>query len=509
MVFAIVRLMLAILEGLLIISLAELLLWTTPVWKERKIAATAFAAALSAGSLALIAKQPAVWTGLIGLLTAYRVLNLARVAAGRIQEDHLFHASRRTALWLIVWQTSVAGLAGLSRHYGIGPAEWWALAAVTILIGSDITLFTSARNLRAARPPRLSRNFSDKELPALTVAIPARNETEDLEECLRSLIVSTYPKLEILVLDDCSQNKRTPEIIRSFAHAGVRFIAGDKPPKSWLAKNFAYDKLADEASGDVLLFCGVDVRFEPGSLDALVRTLLQEKKDMISILPRNAAPKRASLPPWFMQANRYVWELALPRRLVGRPPVLSTCWLIDRHALERAGGFEAVRRRGVPESYFARETASAGKGYSFLLASAGIGVDSVKAPDEQRATAIRTRYLQMHRRPEMTALVSLAELTVLIMPFTLLAPALIIGEWLTAGLAVLSIIANCMVYSRIFNLAYRRFLAKGLWLLPFAAFYDVWLLNYSMWRYEFREVIWKGRNVCIPVMRTIPKLPDT
>ncbi len=501
--------MLAILGGLLIVSLAELLLWTGPVWKERRIAAVSFSAALAAGTLALIAKEPAAWSVLIGVLTAYRILNLARVAAGRIQEDHLFHASRRTAAWLIIWQAAVAGLAGLSRHYGLGPAEWWALAAITILIGSDIILFTFTRNLRAARPNRPIKNFTDKELPALTVAIPARNETKDLEECLQSLIASTYPKLEILVLDDCSQNKRTPEIIRGFAHAGVRFIAGDEPPKSWLAKNFAYDKLADEASGDVLLFCGVDVRFQAGSLDALVGTFLQEKKDMISVLPRNAEPKRGGLSAWFMQANRYAWELTLPRRLVRRPPVLSTCWLIDRRTLERAGGFEAVRRRGVPESYFARVATSEGKGYGFLAAGGAVGVDSVKSPDEQRATAIRTRYLQMHRRPEMTALVSLAELSVLILPFALLAAALAAGEWPTASLAGLSAVANVMVYSRIFNLAYRRFFIKGLWLLPFAALYDVWLLNYSMWRYEFRDVIWKGRNVCIPVMRAIPKLPDT
>jgi hypothetical protein len=28
-----------------------------------------------------------------------------------------------------------------------------------------------------------------------------------------------------------------------------------------------------------------------------------------------------------------------------------------------------------------------------------------------------------------------------------------------------------------------------------------------MWQYEFHEVLWKGRNVCLPVMRIIPNLP--
>lgn len=31
----------------------------------------------------------------------------------------------------------------------------------------------------------------------------------------------------------------------------------------------------------------------------------------------------------------------------------------------------------------------------------------------------------------------------------------------------------------------------------------------SMYKYEFSEVIWKDRNICEPVMHTIPKLPPT
>jgi len=36
---------------------------------------------------------------------------------------------------------------------------------------------------------------------------------------------------------------------------------------------------------------------------------------------------------------------------------------------------------------------------------------------------------------------------------------------------------------------------------------DLFLINYSMWKYEFSDVDWKGRNVCIPVMHVVPTLP--
>lgn len=461
------------------------------------------AAALAAASLLLVVIRPSLWTVVLAVTGAYRCLNLARVTYGRMQPDHLYDSTRKTGYWLIGSQAPIAMAAWADNRYGFGDDMWWMLAADIMLVSAAALFAATSRHLRTTRPPKPTRTFTDAELPALTVAIPARNETDDLERCLRSLLTSTYPKLEIIVLDDCSQNKRTPEIIRSFAHEGIRFIAGEEPPAGWLAKNYAYEQLAKAANGDLLLFCGVDVRFEPGSLDALVRIMLQKHRAMISILPRDEEPRTRSLPPWFMQPNRYAWELSLPRRLMKRPPVLSTCWLITREALEAAGGFDAVRRKGVPESYFAR-TAATEAGYSFLQADPDIGISSRKTPDEQRATAIRTRYLQLHRRPEMTALISFSELGVLVLPPILAVVSLITGQWFTAALAGTAFILNCVVYSRVFNLAYRRSRLKGIWLLPVAASYDIGLLNYSMWKYEFSEVIWKGRNVCIPLMRIVP-----
>jgi hypothetical protein len=166
-----------------------------------------------------------------------------------------------------------------------------------------------------------------------------------------------------------------------------------------------------------------------------------------------------------------------------------------------------VRRKGVPESYFARATASHGDGYSFVQADSDMGVTSEKLLEEQQATAIRTRYLQLHRKPEMTVLVSLAELSILVGPFVVLGAALAAGHPALAALSGVSAVINLYIYGRVVNLTYRRFIAGGFLLLPVAALYDIGLLNYSMWRYEFSEVLWKGRNVCIPIMRVVLELP--
>ena len=481
----------------------ELLIWLSPLWRLRQPAAAALMVAVSVASALLLVKDWQVWTVVTALLSLYRLVNLLRLVKSRIQAAYLYNTALRTAVWLMGLQAAALGLAWVNEARRISAQAWLYGLALGQLAGGLLVLVSALHNIRASAPPELSKAYTDAELPPLTVGVPARNETDDLEACLQSLVASTYPKLEILVLDDCSQNKRTPEIIRSFAHAGVRFIAGLVPPDHWLAKNYAYEQLAAEANGDLLLFCGVDTRFEPGSLRNLVETFLQDKKTMVSLLPRNRLPAPRRAGSLLVQSSRYAWELALPRR-TSRPPVLSTCWLITARALHAAGGFKAVSRASSPESYFARSAQAHRNGYGFWQANGGLSLLSSKSFEEQRATAIRTRYPQLHRRPEIVAIFTGMQLTLLIGPFGIALGSLAARLWPLAALSGAACILFTAMYARIMTLTYRGFVAAGLWLLPLAALYDASLLNYSMWQYEFREVIWKGRNICLPVMHTVP-----
>ncbi len=490
-----------------VLSGLELMVWLPPVWRRRRPLSVVILAALAMASLAIVVIEPGLWTGLLALLSLYRMLNLLRLAKGRIQADYLYHSSRRAAVWLVALQGADLASARLANYYQVSLMEGFYILAAAQLAAGLVLLATVRRHLRTTKPVKLTRSYADHELPSLTVAIPARNETADLEDCLQSLTASDYPKLEILVLDDCSQNKRTPEIIRGFAHDGVRFVAGIEPPGQWLAKNYAYAQLAEEANGDLLLFCGVDVRFSPSSLRSIVETALEKKKSMVSIIPKNALPGRRSIKPVLLQPARYAWELGLPRRLLRRPPVLSSCWLISRETLQTAGGFAAVKRKAIPESYFARQAAGSQDGYSFMRSDTAIGITSRKETAEQLATTVRTRYPQLHRRPELVALVSLAEFSVLAAPLILAAGAVASRHWLLAVLSAAAYAVGAAGYGEVVSLTYRKFLVRSLWLFPMAAIYDIGILNYSMWQYEFREVIWKGRNICIPVMRVVPDLP--
>jgi cellulose synthase/poly-beta-1,6-N-acetylglucosamine synthase-like glycosyltransferase len=488
-----------------IVMLFELALYMHVLWRARIPLAFSVVLCVAFTSGVLLVADFTLWSVLVAVLGAYRVGNMFRIIQARMHEGYLRRAAWRTSFMLI----------GLSIVFILCWFAWdtwhqtghvvWGLAACVQLATAVVLYVSTARRLVRTAWPQRAKIVSDADLPTLTVAVPARNETDDLQACLESLVACDYPKLEILVLDDCSQTKRTPEIIRSFAHSGVRFIEGEEPKDTWLAKNQAYEHLFREANGEYILFCGVDVRFSPQSLRQLVSVTLDKRKNMVSLLPWRAASAERRFV--VVQAMRYFWELVPPRRLFGRPPVLSTAWIAKKNALQEAGGFQAVARAIVPEAHFARTMLRSDR-YSFMRANQGLGIESTKPAKEQYETAVRMRYPQQRRRPESVFLVSLSYAFGMLAPFCMV----FAGFWLSIGivahvLSALTAILLTLIYLRVVVATRTGTCWVGLIALPYGMLSDIVLLHISMWQYEFSEVDWKGRNVCIPAMHVMPHLP--
>jgi glycosyltransferase involved in cell wall biosynthesis len=418
---------------------------------------------------------------------------VGRIVKRRMHPTYLWRVTMRSIIWLV-------GLAGAFVAIGLGfetvPAalQWVQLGFAAVLCASTF------RTIRHMNPLPTEGKFADRDLPSVTIAIPARNETKDLEECLRSAIASDYPKLEIIVLDDCSQQK-TGDIIKGFAQDGVRFIPGEAPAKRWLAKNQAYQSLYEHASGDIVLFCGVDIRFGVSAVRHIIYQMLERDKRMVSILPMR---KHAALDDSYIQPIRYWWEIALPRRLFNRPAVLSSCWAIYREDIHGLGSFKSTSRSVIPEQYFARESVKRDD-YSFLRTSPELDISTAKAITDQRSTALRLRYPQLHKRPEFVyALLMVYGISLLGVVFGWPLLYLAGDSWgVTAGAAVLLVLTHIQIL-RISDPANVLFAAVT---LPVAIITDYVLVCQSMIKYEFLSVFWKQRNICLPVMHVYPSLP--
>jgi len=368
-----------------------------------------------------------------------------------------------------------------------------AQVLIASLLALSVSLTRTIYRYRSSKP-------IDGNIPTVTVCIPARNETEELPGCIESVLASLYPKLEILVLDDCSQDK-TPEIIKKYAHDGVRFIKGKVPEDNWLAKNSAYARLTQEASGDVLLFMGVDIRLKPESITEIIGQM--HDSSMISILPKRDVESESSI---FIQPIRYWWELGLWRFALSVPPVLSSCWAVNAEKFKEIGGFEGVKKAVEPETVFAKKFATRSK-YAFLFSSKKIGVTSVKSPKHQFQTALRMRYVQLNSRPESVLKAMVIEGLFVFGPYITFVLAVVIGQYNVALISLVSIGLLSVANASVYGFVLRYLWPIGLVTVPFLVVTDWILMWRSMNAYEFDEVIWKERNICIPLLKVEKSLP--
>ena len=102
-------------------------------------------------------------------------------------------------------------------------------------------------------------------MASVSVIIPVKDAESTLERCLASVLASTEPPLEVIVVDDGSSD-RSPEIARRHP---VRLLQAGTPGGVARARNLG----AREARGDILFFTDADVVLEPGTLAAISHRL--------------------------------------------------------------------------------------------------------------------------------------------------------------------------------------------------------------------------------------------
>ena len=94
--------------------------------------------------------------------------------------------------------------------------------------------------LNALTAPMLKNGPISKRQHFVSILIPARNESENIKDCLESLLRQDYPHFEILVLDDFSSDN-TAKIVQKIAQIDhhVQYLKGKDLPDGWTGKNWA------------------------------------------------------------------------------------------------------------------------------------------------------------------------------------------------------------------------------------------------------------------------------
>lgn len=120
---------------------------------------------------------------------------------------------------------------------------------------------------------------------SVSVLIPARDEAENIEGCLRAALRDVDIDFEIIVLDDGSTDG-TGDIVRAIAAHDKRVTYAVAPPlpQGWAGKQHACHVLATLASKPNLIFVDADVRLAPDGARRLVQAL--DANDLVSGVPQ-------------------------------------------------------------------------------------------------------------------------------------------------------------------------------------------------------------------------------
>ncbi|HUO61953.1 MAG TPA: glycosyltransferase family 2 protein [Candidatus Bathyarchaeia archaeon] len=318
-----------------------------------------------------------------------------------------------------------------------------------------------------------------RDLPTVSVCITARNETHAMTQCLERVVASDYPKLEIIVLDDGSRDG-TSLLIKSFAHAGVRFVEGKELPDGWLGKNYAQSILADEASGKYIFFMDVDTLIERHTVARTVDYMLQYQARMVSIVPiRDDHWQTSSL----MTTMRYFW--ALMRFMPNRPRAVANAWLIERQLiLDQLATDTSLQLSVQLETVISRKLVPERK-YRLMMSSAWLGLRYEKSWESQAETSIRLLYPQCNR--------NLLQVVGLLLLLGLMLVPYVAVWWQPWAWAV--IVLQYLVALYYLSTVWSRFRLVGALLMPVTIAQEITLLIISTYRYNFGVITWKGRPI--------------
>jgi chlorobactene glucosyltransferase len=154
-----------------------------------------------------------------------------------------------------------------------------------IIIFLFIILITISVN--ALFGPFLATRHKLHKTPKVSLLIPARNEEKNIGKCLDHLLGQDYENIEIIVLNDNS-NDNTSSIVQKYSgdYSQITLAEGTELPDGWTGKNWACQQLGKKASGEIFIFTDADTQHGPCAVSNTVAWMQKLDLGMLSSFPQ-------------------------------------------------------------------------------------------------------------------------------------------------------------------------------------------------------------------------------
>lgn len=247
------------------------------------------------------------------------------------------------------------------------------LSLITLIFGLW-TIFCSIGNYIYFKAlNNKGRKHNLKEKPLVSIIIPARNEEKNLSQLLSSLMKQDYENIEILVIDDKSEDK-TWEIIEKYSEKDKR-IKGYKTDDAILSKRGKINALLHlipHANGEYYLFTDADTIHSPSSISLSLKTMKEKNLDIFSGFPAEYSETYLSsvitssmsisnsFLPHFILNNISFYPLSIG---------IGQFIMVKSEAYKDCGGYEKVKDEICDDLSIIKLFIKSGKKYAFTSLS--------------------------------------------------------------------------------------------------------------------------------------------
>lgn len=214
------------------------------------------------------------------------------------------------------------------------------------------------------RKRNLLRPLDAREVPAagprLSVIVAARNESECIETCLRSLLRQDYHNFEVVAVNDRSTDDTGAILDRlALEFAGrLRVVHVSALPAGWFGKPHALTRGLERATGSLICFTDADCEFDsPAALRTTVAEVMRRDLDFFTVAAKytmTSHRERVAVPC----CCEAILTWLRPERMEDSdtPNVFANgaFILVRRVALDQIGGWWAVRSQISEDLHLAR-----------------------------------------------------------------------------------------------------------------------------------------------------------
>jgi len=286
----------------------------------------------------------------------------------------------------------------------------------------------------------------------VVAVIPARNEANVIGEAVTSLLSQDFPApLRIILVDDGSTDdtvgaaRRAEE--RSDNSGCLAVVQGKPLIRGWTGKLWALSQGVEAAAAlnpDYLLLTDADIRHGKSSVADLVGMAESGNYDLASVMVKlkcETVAEKALIPAFvffFLMLYPPAWIASRSYKTAG---AAGGCILIRTEALNRIGGFAAIRKEIIDDCALARSVKRSGGRVWLGFSSATESIRSYVTFREIGRMISRTAFNQLHH----SVLILTATLSGLFLTY-LLPPLLLISRKPVAfacGLAAWILMAGC------------------------------------------------------------------